>query len=208
VPSDFGDTIVWLGHNNSEFWYRPRPYTGDDNTYDFAKHEIWLDPKSVIPDSADADKRAAVLLAHELTHMLQYLMGEKWKDNLGLLEGEDVWDEIWARLIQWKVEAELGIELQSAAPGDFFIKQAWKKGDLALMGLKDYIADLYWELPELPNTIDNNEYVTKVDRKELENASLVYWPIEQRLKDMYTIYSVADVNAYTRFIEIIESPGE
>jgi len=214
TPSDMGDTTAWFGHDDYAFWYKPRPYLGDDNNYDPAQHEIWLEPAimlepAIIRDANPHDiESIAVLLAHELTHATQYLCGERWKSSIGLLEGDDVWDELWARLVQWRVEDEFSFTLKFSALGDSFVKAAWFNGDLALLGLLDYISGIYWEVPMEPVSILTYP-VEQPEKENLALGALLNWSLIERINSLYEFYAEVDEQAYNEFNQkIVNLPRE
>jgi hypothetical protein len=206
TPTDMGDTIVWFGRNGNAYRYAPRPYAGDDYNYDPAENEIWMDNEILKTDKADKEEEIAALLAHEITHLVQYITGEKFRTKIGMLEGDDSWDEVWARLLQWQVEEELGIRVSSPLPGEDYFRQQWDEGKLGAEDLHRYISELYWELDSQALNILTDTDAVSEDTLILAEQFGNKWCLSDRINQIYELYEAIDEKAYNRFIKDVQSP--
>jgi hypothetical protein len=206
TPSDMSDTVVWFGKNGNAYRYAPRPYTGDDENFDPAKNEIWLNSKKITSSNNNTTKELAALLAHEITHLVQYLTGEKFRTHIGMLEGDDSWDEVWARLLQWQVEKELGIRISSPYPGEDYYRQQWDEAKLGPEDLHRYLSELYWELDSVPLNILNDSDAEGIDTLELAEQIGNKCCLRDRIAQIHALYEAIDERAYKRFIKEIQDP--
>ena len=206
TPTDMSDTLVWFGRNGHAYRYAPRPYVGDDENYDPAENEIWLANSYIYSKEPNKEKALAAIIAHELTHLIQYLNGEKFRTHIGMLEGDDSWDEVWARLIQWNVEKELDVKISSPLPGEDLYRQQWDEGKIGPEDLHRFISEIYWELDSTPINILNDQDAIARDTLLLYEQTSSKWCLRDRIANVYRLYEAIDERAYKRFITEVQFP--